>query len=128
MVKGIVLRLISSAIAVWVSTVLPGINITASSTWGTIGTIILVALIFGIVNAVIKPIAKVLGCALYLVTLGLIALVVNGLLYLLVSWISGELGIPFHVDNFWPSAVLGALLVSIVSAVLGNVVKDNGES
>jgi putative membrane protein len=51
-------------------------------------------------------------------------LVVNGLLFLLVSWIAGVLGIPFRVDNFWPAAVLGALLVSIVSWVLGLVVKD----
>jgi putative membrane protein len=126
---GIVLRLVCSAIAVWLSTlIIPGISTNAESTWGTIGTLLLVALIFGVVNAVIKPIVKVVGCGLYILTLGLIALVVNGLLFWLVSWISGELGIPFHVDSFWPAAVLGALLVSLVSWALGLVVKDRGES
>jgi putative membrane protein len=125
---GIVLRLTCSAVAVWLSTVIiPGISITAETTWGTVGTVVLVALIFGLVNAVIKPIVKVVGCAFYVLTLGLIAIVVNGLLFLLVSWISGKLDIPFHVDNFWPAAVLGALLVSIVTWVLGLVIKDRDE-
>jgi len=125
---GIVLRLACSAAAVWLSTlIIPGISVTAKTTWGTIGTVVLVALIFGIVNAVIKPIVKVVGCAFYILTLGLIALVVNGLLFLLVSWISGGLDIPFHVDHFWPDAILGALLVSFVSWILGLVVKDNDE-
>jgi putative membrane protein len=125
---GIVLRLACSAVAVWLSTIIiPGISVTAETGWGTVGTIVLVALIFGLVNAVIKPIVKVVGCAFYLLTLGLIAIVVNGLLFLLVSWISGKLDIPFHVDNFWPAAVLGALLVSIVTWVLGLVIKDRGE-
>jgi len=125
---GIVLRLAISAMAVWLSTlIIPGIEVTAKTTWGTVGTLVLVALIFGVVNAVIKPIIKVVGCAFYVVTLGLIALVVNGLLYLLVSAISGWLNIPFHVANFWPAAVLGALLVSFVAWILGLVIKDRGE-
>src|SRR6266545_4320295 len=71
-----------------------------------------------------------LGCALYILTLGLIALVVNGLLLLLTSWIAGKLDLPFHVDKFWPTAVLGALIVRIISWVLNMFVpdgKDNGK-
>jgi putative membrane protein len=125
---GIVLRLVCSALAVWLATlIIPGVEVSAESVWGSIGTVLLVALIFGVVNAVIKPIVKLVGCGLYVLTLGLIALVVNGLLFWLVSWISGQLGIPFHVDDFWPGAVLGAFLVSIVSWVLGLVIKDHGE-
>jgi putative membrane protein len=125
---GIVLRLVCSALAVWLATlIIPGIEVSADSIWGTIGTLLLVALIFGVVNAVIKPIVKLVGCGLYVLTLGLIALVVNGLLFWLVSWIAGLLSIPFRVDDFWPGAVLGALLVSIVSWGLGLVVKDNDD-
>jgi putative membrane protein len=125
---GIVLRLVCSALAVWISTlIIPGINVTAQSVGGTIGTLLLVALIIGVVNAVIKPIVKLVGCGLYVLTLGLISFVVNGLLFWLVSWICGLLDIPFRVDNFWPSALLGALLVSIVSWALGLVIKDRGE-
>jgi putative membrane protein len=125
---GYVLRLVCSAAAVWLSTViLPGIKVHAQSIWGTIGTVVLVALIFGVVNTFIKPVIKLVGCGLYVLTLGLIALVVNGLLFWLVSWISGELHIPFHVNNFWPDAVLGALIVSLVSWALGLVIKDRGD-
>lgn len=122
---GMALRLACAAVAVWLSTlIIPGIEVTAKSAWGTVGTVVLIAVIFGVVNAVLKPIVKVIGCGLYVVTLGLIALVVNGLLFWLVSWIAGELSIPFHVKNFWPAAVLGALLVSLVTWVLGLVIKD----
>jgi putative membrane protein len=123
----LLIRLAVSAVAVWLTTIIvPGIDVTAESTGGTIGTVVLVALIFGLVNAVLKPIIKVVGCAFYLLTLGLIALVVNGLLFLLTSWISDKLDIPFHVDTFW-HAVLGALLVAIVSFVLGLVVPDGDD-
>ena len=126
---GIVLRLVCSALAVWIATlIIPGIKVTAESIWSTIGTLVLVALMIGLVNAVIKPIVKLVGCGLYVVTLGLIAFVVNGLLFWLVSWIAGQLGIPFHVDNFWPSAILGALLVSLVSWALGLVIKDRART
>lgn len=125
---GIVLRLVCSALAVWLSTlIIPGIDVTAETTGGTVGTVLLVAVIFGVVNTIIKPIVKLVGCGLYVLTLGLIALVVNGLLFWLVSWIAGLLDIPFQVDGFW-SAVLGALFVSIVAWVLGLVIKDRGDS
>jgi putative membrane protein len=124
---GIVLRLVCSAVAVWLAPlIIPGIQVNAETTWGTIGTVLLVALIFGVVNTVIKPIVKLVGCGLYVLTLGLIGLVVNGLLFWLVSWIASLLGIPFTVEGFW-QAVLGALLVSIVSFVLGLVVKDRDD-
>jgi len=112
----LLLRLAASALALWITTlIIPGIKVSAESTGGTIGTLLLVAIIFGVVNAVLKPIVKVLGCGLYVLTLGLIALVVNGLLFMLTSWICGLLDIPFHVDSFWPAAILGALIVSLVS-------------
>jgi putative membrane protein len=124
---GIVLRLACSAVAVWLATlIIPGIEVTAETGWGTVGTIVLIALIFGAVNAVIKPIVKLVGCGLYVLTLGLIGLVVNALLFWLTSWIAGLLDIPFAVDGFWP-AFFGALLVGVVSWVLGLVIKDRGE-
>jgi putative membrane protein len=125
---GIVLRLVFSAGAVWLSTVvLPGITVSADTVWGTIGTVILVAAIFGLVNALLKPIVKLVGCGLYVLTLGLVALVANGLLFWLVSWISGLVGIPFHVASFWPDAILGALLVGVTSWLLGLVIADRGD-
>jgi putative membrane protein len=90
-----------------------------------IGTLVAVAVIFGLVNAILRPIIKTVGCAFYVLTLGLVALVVNGLLFLLTGWIAGQLDLPFRVDGFWPSALVGALLVGVVSWVLNMVVPDN---
>jgi putative membrane protein len=121
----ILLRLAASAVALWIATALiSGIRLTTDSLAGQIGTLVAVAAIFGVVNAVLQPIIKTIGCAFYVFTLGLIALVVNGALFMLASWIAGQLGLPFQVDNFWPSAILGALIVGIASWVINLVVTD----
>ncbi|MEU8259349.1 phage holin family protein [Micromonospora sp. NPDC048999] len=120
--KGLLIRVASTAVAFWLATlIIPGITLSATTTTEKVTTLLLVAAIFGVVNAVLQPIIKTVGCAFYLLTLGLIALVVNGLLFLLTSWIAGEAGLPFHVDGFWPAAVLGALLVGIVTWLLGSI-------
>jgi len=125
---GIIIRLVITAVSLWIATlVIDGIRLTTDSVPGQVGTLLAVAVIFGIVNAVLRPIIKTIGCGLYVLTLGLISLVVNGLLFLLVSWIAGEFDLPFHVDNFWPSAILGALLVGVVSWILNMLVPDGGD-
>ena len=125
---GILIRLVVSAVSLWIATlVIDGIHLTADTVPKKIGTLLAVAVIFGIINAVLRPIIKVIGCGLYVLTLGLISIVVNALLFLLTSWIAGELGLPFHVDGFWPSAVLGALLVGVVSWLLNMLVPDGGD-
>jgi putative membrane protein len=122
---GILLRLAASAAAVWVATlILPGIKVQASSVIGTIGTFLAVAVIFGVINAVLRPIIKTVGCGFYIFTLGLIAFAVNGALLLLTSWIAGQLDLSFNVANFWPTAVLGAIIIGVVSTVLNWFVKD----
>jgi putative membrane protein len=122
---GLILRLAASAIAVWIAELLiSGIRVEAETTAGTIGTIVAVAVIFGIINAVLRPIIKTIGCALYALTLGLIAIVVNALLFMLTGWIAQQLDLPFMIDNFWPSAVLGALVVGIVSWLINMIATD----
>jgi putative membrane protein len=126
---GIVIRIAITAVALWISTLLlHGITLDTPSAAKKVGTLLAVAVIFGIVNAVIRPIVKTVGCAFYVLTLGLIALVVNGALFLLTSWIAGKLELPFHVNKFWPTAVLGALLVSLISWLLNLLVPDKEES
>ncbi|MET8305299.1 MULTISPECIES: phage holin family protein [unclassified Micromonospora] len=120
--KGLLIRLATTALAFWLATLLiPGIILESTSAVETVTTLVLVAAIFGVVNAVLQPIIKTVGCGFYLLTLGLIALVVNGLLFLLTSWIADQAGLGFSVDGFWPAAVLGALFVSIVTWILGAV-------
>jgi putative membrane protein len=125
---GIVIRLVISALALWISTlVIDGITVTGS-TAEKAGTLLLVAVIFGVVNAVLRPIIKVLGCWAYALTLGLIAVVVNGALLMLTSWIAEQLDLSFDVDKFWPTAILGALLIGLVSWLLNLIVPDQGKS
>ena len=125
---GIIIRLVIIAVSLWIATLLiNGIELTTESVPRQIGTLLAVAVIFGIVNAVLRPIIKTIGCGLYVLTLGLIAIIVNGLLFLLTSWIAGQFELPFHVDDFWPAAVLGALLVGIVSWVLNMLVPDGDD-
>jgi len=113
-----VLRVLITAVAMLVATwILPGIEVTASTTPRKVGTLIVVALIFGLINAVLKPIIKVIGCIFYILTLGLIALVVNALLLWLTSWVAGKLNLPFHITGFWP-AFWGAIIIGVVSWLL----------
>jgi putative membrane protein len=118
------LRVLVSAAALAVATwAVPGIELTAASGWSKTGTLLAVALIFGIVNATLKPLIKIVGCAFYVLTLGLIALVVNGLLLWLTSWIAGQLTLPFHITGFW-AAFWGAIIVGLVSWLLNLLVGD----
>jgi len=113
-----VIRVLFTAVAMLVATwILPGIEVTASTTPRKVGTLIVVALIFGLINAVLKPIIKVVGCVFYILTLGLIGLVVNGLLLWLTSWVAGKLNLPFHITGFWP-AFWGAIIIGVVSWLL----------
>jgi len=89
--------------------------------------LLIVALIFGLVNALIRPILKLLTCPLQMLTLGLFTIVINALMLMLTSWLAGQLNVPFWVSGFWPHAVLGALVVSAVSIVLSIFLKDRGE-
>ncbi|HET6212036.1 MAG TPA: phage holin family protein [Micromonosporaceae bacterium] len=122
---GILIRLGITAVALWVATlIVNGIELGGDSTVKKVFTLLAVAVIFGLVNAVLRPIIKTVGCMFYVLTLGLVALVVNGALFMFTSWIAGQLDLPFHVDKFWPTAVLGALLVGVISWVLNMVVPD----
>ncbi|MEV2210640.1 phage holin family protein [Streptomyces sp. NPDC050997] len=108
------------AVAVWL---LDKITLTGDSTGKKIWALIVVALVFGLVNFLVKPIVKVLTFPLFILTLGLITLVVNALMLLLTSWLADKLDLSFHVEGFW-TAVLGGLIISIVSWALHVVLPD----
>jgi putative membrane protein len=119
------LRVVVSAAALGVATwAVSGIELLAGSGWTRVGTLLAVALIFGLINATLKPLIKVIGCAFYVLTLGLAALVVNGLLLWLTSVIAGDLTLPFHVTGFWP-AFWGAIVVGLVSWLLNLLIGDD---
>jgi putative membrane protein len=119
----LLLRILIVAAALGVAHLLvSGIELRGGSDLSKAGTLIAVALIFGVVNAFLKPIVKTIGCLFYVLTLGLIGLVVNGLLLWLCSWVAGKLTLPFHITGFWP-AFWGAIIVGIVGWLL-NLVFD----
>jgi putative membrane protein len=119
----LLLRILIPAIALWVAhELISGIELTGHSDAKKAGTLVIIALIFGVVNAVLKPIIKTIGCLFYILTLGLIGLVVNGALLYLCSWIAGKLSLPFHITSF-TAAFWGAIIVGIVGWVL-NLVFD----
>ena len=108
-----ILRLLISAAALWVAIQLvDGIQYTGDS-W----SLLFVALVFGVLNAGVRPLLTVLSIPLIIVTLGLFIFVINALMLMLTSWVSGLLNLGFHVDGFW-AAFLGGLIVSVVSLML----------
>ena len=113
------LRLLINAAALWVATlVVPGISAT-----GTPGTFLAVALLFGLLNALVRPLLTMLTCPLLILTLGLFTFVINALILWLTSAAAARFGLGFHVAGFWP-AFWGALVVSIVSVLLSVFVSE----
>ncbi|MET9441435.1 phage holin family protein [Streptomyces sp. NPDC006610] len=108
------------AVAVWL---LDRITLTGDGTAKKAGTLLVVALLFGVVNFLVKPVVKLLSLPLLILTLGLFTLVVNALMLLLTSWLADEFSLSFHVEGFW-TAVLGGLIVSVVSWALHLVLPD----
>lgn len=119
-------RLLVNAVALWLTTlIVPGVTVVAfppQDTLAVVLTYLLVALIFGIVNGVIGNFIRIVAFPLYILTLGLLALLVNGLLLLLVSWISGLIGFGLVVDGFW-WGVLGALVLALLSWLIGILIR-----
>jgi putative membrane protein len=107
------LRLLINAVALWVAVqVVDGID-HRGSWWSLLS----VALVFGVLNAAVRPLLKLLTIPLLIVTLGLFIFVINAAMLLLTGWVSGLLNLGFFVDGFW-AAFRGGLAVSIVSLLL----------
>jgi putative membrane protein len=108
-------------VAAWI---VPGIVLTGHDTAAKVWTLLVVAIIFGVINIVLKPLIKAVGCAFYVLTLGLIAIVVNGLLLWLTSYIAyDKLHEPFHVTGF-TAAVEGALIVGVLTWLSHLILRD----
>jgi len=121
------LRLVANAAALAVATwLVAGIQLTAVGTGDKVLVLLVVALIFGIVNAVVKPIFTLVTACVVLLTLGLFLVVINALMLLLTSWLATQIGIGWHVDGFW-SALLGSVIVSVVSFLLNAFVPEKNQ-
>lgn len=126
--RSFAVKVVVNAVAIWVATlVVPGLGLGGAATEGVgqqVLTFLLLGLVFGLLNAVVKPIVTFFTLPLYVLTLGLFSFVVNALMLQATSWISEQTPLTFHVDDFFWSAVLGAVVVTFVSLVLNLVLPD----
>jgi len=121
------IKVLVNGIALWVAAQLvTGIQLAGNgaSTGSQLVTILWVAVIFGVVNAVIKPVLKFFALPAIILTLGLFTLVVNAAMLQLTSWFAGQFSLAFHVDHFVWDAILGSIIITIVSMVLHLVLPD----
>ena len=118
----IIVRLLINAVALWLTTlIVAGVRVVPFEPGGTLEivlTYLLVAVIFGLVNGIIGNFIRIVAFPLYILTLGLISLIVNGLLLLLAAWLSSLFGFGLVVDGFW-WGVLGALVLGILNSLIG---------
>jgi putative membrane protein len=125
--KKFVVKTLANAVALGVAVwLIKGITLTGTSTAHKTLTLILVTLVFGVVNWLVKPIVKLLSFPLFILTLGLFTLVVNALMLLFTSYLADKLSLDFHVRGFLP-AVIGGLVVSIVAWAMHIVLPDEDE-
>ena len=122
-------RVLINGVAIWLATlILPGLAIVGGDGgWQTVGIILLIALVFGIVNAIVKPIVAFISIPLYILTLGLFTIIVNALMLMLTAWITEATSWGLRIDNFGV-ACWGAIIISIVSLVLSVLTPDHRSS
>lgn len=122
-----VIKVAVNAVALWVAAYfVQGVHLADNSgAWTAKAvTIALVALVFGLVNAVIRPVAKLLSFPAIILTLGLFTFVVNAFMLQITEWIAKPLGLSFSIDHFFWDAVLAAVIITVVSWVLSVVLPD----
>ena len=120
-------RVLLNGVAIWLATlILPGLSIVGGDTgWQQLVIILLIALVFGIVNAIVKPIVAILSIPLYILTLGLFTIVVNALMLMLTAWITEATDWGLRIDNFGVACWAG-IIIAIVSLVLSVLIPGNG--
>jgi putative membrane protein len=125
---GFLIKIAVNAVALWVAAwLLPGISFGEGKFGSKFATVVLVAIVFGLVNALIKPIARLLSLPFIILTLGLFTFVVNAFMLQLTEWISEPLGLSFNIDHFFWDAIWGAIIITIVSVVLSWIIPDGND-
>lgn len=118
------LTIVANAVAIWVAAyLLEGIQIGGEGSRFFL-TLLGVAVVFGVLNAIVKPILKLLSLPLIVLSLGLFLFILNAVMLSLTSWLAGAIGLDFHVDSFFWDAVLGAIIISAVSLVVDMILPD----
>jgi putative membrane protein len=127
-----VIRVVINAFALWVCTLIPALTVTVTAfppgeTLQYVLTLLIVAAVFAIVNTVIGTIVKIIAIPLYILTLGLISLVINGFLLWLTAWITSFWGWGLTVGNFW-WGIVAALLITIINWIFGIILRPQSDN
>jgi putative membrane protein len=124
----LIVRLLAGAVALAVAAALiDGISVGPGTTEERVLTLLAIAVIFGLVNALVRPIVRLFTFPLFVLTLGLFTFVVNALMLLLAEWIGEQFDLAFEVDGF-VAALLGAVVISVVSFLINVLLPDKYES
>ncbi|WP_412475280.1 phage holin family protein [Gordonia sp. LUNF6] len=131
--RAFLIRSALTGVALWIATlIVPGVHFEfgdIESWWAKVGIVFFVAVVFGLVNGFIKPIIQILSIPLYILTLGLIHIIINALMLEITSWLTHNV---FHhglvVDSFFWAAILGAIVVSVVGWLTAMVMRDSVEN
>jgi putative membrane protein len=122
-----IVRILAGAVALAAAAwLIDGISVGPGTTGDRVLTLLVVALIFGLVNAIVRPIARLISLPLLILTLGLFTFVVNALMLMLTAWIGDQFDLAFEVDGFW-AALLGALVISVVTFLINVLLPDKYE-
>lgn len=127
LMKGILIKTVVNGIALWVAALaVSGISLGEEDPKLSVRllTILLVALLFGVINAVVKPIVKFLAFPALVLTLGLFTLIINAAMLWLTSWFSQQVGLDFSVDSFFWTSVIGGIVITLVSMILNVLLPD----
>lgn len=125
----LLLRIVINALALWAASwILPGIAlgeagtpITSNSTLDVILAYLFIGLIFGVVNALVRPIISLLALPLTILTLGLFTIIINAAMLMLTAWLTSFTPVHFEVDSFFWTAILGSIIISVISMVAGSL-------
>ncbi|KAM9862138.1 phage holin family protein [Leucobacter sp. BZR 635] len=128
----LIMRVLVSTFALWLTTLIVGgsgprgfwIEPISDDPYGPLVTMIIVALVFGLVNGTLGRLVRIVSIPLYILTLGLFGLIVNGILISVIAWLSGVAGFGLYVDGFW-WGVLGAIVLSVLSSIMNGLLGTN---
>jgi len=127
-VKNFLIRVVVNGLALWLAAlVIPGVSLArGDSSWtNKLLTVLFVALVFGVINAFVKPIVKLLSLPFIVLTLGLFTFIVNAFMLQITEWICEWLNLDFTIDDFFWDAVLAAIVITFVSWLLNIVLPDD---
>ncbi|UZX05094.1 phage holin family protein [Arthrobacter sp. CDRTa11] len=135
--RSFIVRILINGLALWIASwILPGMDISTSAateavaktgvtqgtdTLGIIGAYLFIGVIFGVVNAFVRPLVSLLSLPITILTLGLFTIVINAAMLYLTSWISSYTPVHFTIDSFFWTAVLAAIIITVISLVAGRL-------